>query len=236
MAAAAVALSCLVLAQLALAVAHVSPRYSIVLPIVGTGIALSGLLTIRRRKPGFALLPAVAVGGVLALLWGVFAAQGWVAWGKGQLTARSECMSHMRSIGIALGAYRNDHARAFPPDLETLYARSYDPRAWWVFLCPTDRGAAKAMSALRTSYAYIGALAANVDIDGETVVAFEKKRNHCSGRSVLFVDGSVGWLTDEDLRVQLQTSLQKVKGHDWERYSEGQRRDIEAFYAFGPSP
>ena len=229
-----VGVTCVLLALLSWVVTMINPSCGVLLAVVGTPLGLMGLLIAWRLLRPRAVLPAAATICAVVVLWGILAAQDRAPWGKGDLTARSECMSHLYSIGHALGMYRCDSGGALPPDLKTLYLNSYDPRAWWVFLCPADRDVARSGPGFRTSYAYVGTL--SPETGGLTIIAFEKRNNHRSGRSVLFGDGHVEWLTEKELRAQLRKSLGEVKRVGWAGYSEKRRREIEAFYTNGSSP
>jgi prepilin-type processing-associated H-X9-DG protein len=101
---------------------------------------------------------------------------------------RIACASNLKGIGMALMMYSNDHKDKFPPDLETLVAKTYLRENKRMLICPASK--------LRESYIYRGATITVKDTPW-MITVYENQSNHGGGRNVLFLDGHTDWVTEE---------------------------------------
>ena len=83
-----------------------------------------------RRKSGFTLVEILVVLGIIALLAGLL----FPVVARARLRARdAQCMSQMRQLLAAVGAYRADWGDQFPSEYHSLTRYARDDR---VFMCP----------------------------------------------------------------------------------------------------
>lgn len=100
--------------------------------------------------------------------------------------ARYSCRSNLKSIGLGLMMYSNDHKNIFPQGLETLAAKKYLPAQ--ILMCTATKS--------RDSYVYRGATITIKDTPW-MITVYGKQNNHEGGRNVLFLDGHVEWVSEE---------------------------------------
>lgn len=146
---------------------------------------------------------------------------------SGEGANRVKCASNMKQIGLAAMMYANDHGGAFPDDLESLLTTEDIVPA--TMNCPTTsdvpaQGPTKQamLEEFRkpghVSYVYVGK-GLTLKSPADAVVLFEPLSNHTNdgmtvwserladrsgdGMNVLFADGHVEWLVNEDGRAIL---------------------------------
>ena len=164
-------------------------------------------LRIDRSRPmqrGFGL-------GMLGLIAGGLAIFGSIAMpsmGRSrEPTQRIKCGSNLRQIGQAMRQYAIDGDGAYPPDLETLMAKSdLSPD---VLLCPSSddtAGTAPFVVGVNCSYYYLGGGLTD-SVPSTTVVGYDDPSHHQNGgANVLFADGSVRFLTVSALLHEIAAS------------------------------
>ena len=164
-------------------------------PFVGGGLARGGLLM-----------------GIVAVCMMVFVVP---QLGRARESAnRVKCASNLRQIGQGLRQYAIDHGGVYPPDLDTLL--TYAGSAADVLLCP--RGDERADDTppyelgVDCSYAMF-ALGTRERRPQDEVLATCDPRNHpprdsatTSGANVLFADGSVEFLEEDEFLAALAAS------------------------------
>jgi len=98
------------------------------------------------------------------------------------------CAANLKEIGLALVLYQADKGGELPPSLTDLSPEYLPDKA--VLQCPEAKP--------RSAYVYVpGLKPANVENPRLCIVAFDGKGNHEGGRSVLFLDGHVEFLSEE---------------------------------------
>jgi len=135
------------------------------------------------------------------------------AFAKSQEQARrTMCMSNLKQIGLAVRMYAQDYKETMPEDLRALYPRYVSNGR--VFKCPEDttiQEVQKIDGTTPISYAYVKGLSLKDKSlnQSTTILAYDaSSQNHKGeGRCVLFVDGHVAWMTEE----QFQKSLKEQK-------------------------
>ncbi len=106
---------------------------------------------------------------------------------------------NLHNIALGLAMYEAAHGR-FPPDLESILEESFvDDAAVFIDQNDTElverRGEGEEF---RSSYVYVGPYPKK--IDPATIVVYTRPGIYEDGRNVLYVDGGVGWLTEQQLR------------------------------------
>jgi prepilin-type processing-associated H-X9-DG protein len=125
------------------------------------------------------------------------------AWVPPKKEWRTVCKHNLKRIGLACLIYLNDYNNFFPPDFEAL----------------RETGSHKAFAELMkclaqeedVGYVYIGAGRQwkTLEEATQTIIAYDKKPVHDNGRNVLFMDGHVEWMPEEEFQKLL--AEQKVK-------------------------
>ncbi len=117
---------------------------------------------------------------------------------------RIKCQSDLRMIGWACDNYAQGHGGAFPDSFDNLLPAPQ----YAVFVCPSsndDRAVGDTPEQMlaafhqpgHCSYVYVGA-GLTIKSPPKTVLAYERLVNHYEGMHVLYVDGSVVWLSRKD--------------------------------------
>ena len=102
---------------------------------------------------------------------------------------KAVCMGNLKQIGMAMSLYAGDYDDHFPPTLDVLLPRYVKDEL--LLHCPSDRSGER-------SYVYVPGL--GVDERPTVIVAFDRRGNHLNGRIVLYVDGHIGWRSEEDFQ------------------------------------
>jgi hypothetical protein len=99
---------------------------------------------------------------------------------------RLTCASHLRQIGLVLQIYAEDHDGKLPESVQSLNEYSMIPE---LFVCPATSS---------SQYEYDP----EATLDARGVVMWDRLGNHKEGRNVLFGNGRVEWLTEEEFQAE----------------------------------
>lgn len=103
------------------------------------------------------------------------------------------CQSNVRRIGRALDAYAEDHQGRLPPTLIELHPK-YLRDTWDLDCAPPEQ----------KGYVYVPGLdTRRFPTPEEIMVVFDRYGNHEDGRTVLFMDGAVTFMTEAELQQAL---------------------------------
>jgi prepilin-type processing-associated H-X9-DG protein len=176
----------------------------------------------KSQKPIWPLLVRLgaAVGGVALAIFLVLPTM----CGAREPANRVKCASNMKQIGLAAIMYANDHGGRFPDDLDAILTS--EDLAPVVMTCPTTADTPATGDTPRAmledfhkpghvSYVYVGK-GLTVKSPSDAVVLYEPLSNHTNdgmkvwserladrsgdGMNVLFADGHVEWLGNEEGR------------------------------------
>jgi prepilin-type processing-associated H-X9-DG protein len=163
-----------------------------------------------RRQLLVAGIVLAALGVILALGSGLSAAR--------EKARRRVCASTLKSMGVAIHIYAHDNKDRFPASFGMLFPKYVQDGH--LFLCPTAErahvitmddlpvGTTDASALLTddyTEYEYVPGLDAT--LPGTVVLVYERPSNHGGdGSNVLFLDGTVEWLTPAELDERLTTT------------------------------
>jgi len=156
---------------------------------------------------------------VVALVAAYFLIGAWNS--TRECNRRPTCKNNLKQIGLALHMYATDHDESFPTGeraaevLGELMEGGYlkdgptsEYEAYPVYVCPSARDNVKAwrrsgkLTEETCSYEWVAGLRAASRPD--FALAFDKAGNHHGeGRNVLYVDGHVGWNTEEGFQERL---------------------------------
>jgi len=146
---------------------------------------------------------------------------------EGMTTGREQarkaaCKNNLKMIGLALHIYSTDHDEYFPQGktaatvIEELVAGDYLPADSEVFICPAAAGdheaweRTKKISAATVSYRWVPGL--NVISPPDFIIMYDKSlEHHGNGRNVLFVDGHVEWMREEDFQKRLAEQKERMR-------------------------
>jgi len=126
---------------------------------------------------------------------------------------KANCMSNLRQIGIAWMEYLDTigNHRFLPPDLKTLLDEGVvtEPR---IFVCPSDDGVT--VAGWYCSYDSIFEMTDTKLTDrmpSDLPIAWDKECFHGDGRCVLFKDGHVEFVREEDFPKVLDAAKKHVE-------------------------
>jgi len=151
----------------------------------------------------------------------------------------ARCSTNLHFIGTAIAAYKEAAGGQLPDGLEDLWPEHL--KSPDVLLCPADQEPMTIGEDLKCSYHYVGPI--SLVAASKLILVYEKEGNHVipggsgsqiSGRGVLFADGRVEFLSEDDFQARLRESLELVKQAAWDSYSPERRAEIEAFYTYRP--
>ena len=112
---------------------------------------------------------------------------------------------NLRRINGALQRYSYNHQGRFPKKLSELYPDYIKDLK--VLTCPASKTEISKKEEIdgKTGYEYFGA---NLTTNSfpERVIVADKKGNHKDGRNVLFVNGKVKWVSEEEFQKLLNKS------------------------------
>ena len=115
------------------------------------------------------------------------------------------CSFNLRRINGALQRYSYNHQGRFPKKLSELYPDYIKDLK--VLTCPASKTEISKKEEIdeKTGYEYFGA---NLTTNSfpERVIVADKKGNHKDGRNVLFVNGKVKWVSEEEFQKLLNKS------------------------------
>jgi len=117
---------------------------------------------------------------------------------------RNRCATNLKHLGIALIIYANDYDDNYPPNLEILI--STEQMTSKGLMCPSTKQ--------KDSYVYVGA-GLNASDAYTLIMAYDKKGNHKDGRYVLFLDGHIEWIPEEELNklIEADNKYRRDKGY-----------------------
>jgi len=188
-------------------------------PVGSAGSTLAPIGAMRRswslQSPNVALLGAMLMP---ALSQARTAARG------------AACMSNLRQLGLCLALYANEHRGVFPESLDELLPYTGTGQ---VFVCPADENPIATAGGLRTSYRYLGGFSMD-QLGPDLMIAFDKEGNQAGRRNVLFVDGHVQQLSEDEFQRRLQRDLQSF-APKWDELTAEQRKAVAEFYGAQPA-
>jgi hypothetical protein len=146
---------------------------------------------------------------------------------------KAASMGNLHNIGLGIGMYRADHERTFPPDMEALLDYLTDPK---VFVDPSDKAPqVRGAKGHPYSYEYPGALPD--DMPPTFIVACSRKGVYPDGRILLYVDGSVQFLSEEQLHQDdggrgnsLKQQYDWLMEHHGADFTDAQKAAFAKFY------
>jgi competence protein ComGC len=137
------------------------------------------------KKAGFTIMELLIVVAVFFIMIGVLAP--FVKMAKAR-AAKMQCANNLREISLGLHAYAADHNDVFPAKLSDLYPNYVaDEKA---FNCPASKAEG---SSKNPDYSYASNLRESSD-PKEAIVADLDSNHKKSGKNILRIDGSVGWV------------------------------------------
>jgi prepilin-type processing-associated H-X9-DG protein len=183
----------LAIASLVLGMIGVVPILGLATGVIGLALGITALVK-RSTSKGVAIAGTV-LAGIATLMIPLHIAMLVPVVTAAKFGANTAvCMTNLKQIGVAIAGYQEKHSGAYPATLDVLVADGWLPAK--VLECPLQTGAKGA-----SSYAYTrpaGPAAEGILVwDRIPHRAFGKK---ITGRNVLFADGSVRFLTEEQFR------------------------------------
>ena len=171
--------------------------------IPGLILGIVGLQRIKRSG-GMLTGQGVAIAGIVVsavvlVLLPIQAAMLLPALSRAREQARrAVCMSNLKQVGLGCHMWALDHDDQFPPSLKDPHP---DYVSLNVFVCPSTEDEVTGAEEIdeKGSYIYVSGL--NADSPADAVLLYDRKENHNGeGRNVLFVDGHVEWMSEEEFR------------------------------------
>ena len=164
--------------------------------LVAIGLAIGALVAISRSANKLKGQGIAIAGLIIAclsfLIFPIMAGMLLPALARAREEARkANCEEHLSQFGKAIYAFTQDNQKRFPPSLEALYPKYV--ASLKVFRCPSTEDEPPA----HMSYEYRPPAP---DASPDTPMAWDNFTNHEGGRNVLFVDGSVRWLSEDDFQ------------------------------------
>ncbi len=131
-----------------------------------------------------------------------------------ELSKRTVCAADLRGIGQAMYIYAQDDNK-FPPGFDAVVKANYTtPRQ---FICPST--AATEADGLDACYVYIPGQ--RPDSNPTNVLVYEKPENHGGeGSNVLFVDGHVEFMTNDQVKRLVRETRERLAGEKKDREAE----------------
>ncbi len=155
--------------------------------LTGQGMAIAGIIT-----SGIALVFALVAFAAMSagmLLPAVAKAR--------EEAQRALCGSNLKQIGVGCIMWAEDHDEQYPSSLKDLYPDYISELG--VFVCPSTDDEVTSAEEIdeKGSYIYVSGL--SEDSPPDAVLAYEREDNHGGeGRNVLFVDGHVEWVREDE--------------------------------------
>lgn len=137
------------------------------------------------KKNGFTLIELLFVVGILLLMAAILTP--FVQMAKDR-SHRIDCANNLRKISLGLHMYAADHGDAFPPNLDVLHPNYVDDEK--TFDCPASKSIG---TKDKPDYNYSKGLT-EASSGKETIVQDIDNNHNKSGRNVLRINGSVGWI------------------------------------------
>ena len=139
------------------------------------------------------LIPLLALVAILAVLAGMCPFD----FGCSRERARrSKCQANLHQIGLACSMYVADNKGRFPMTLSSISTNyAANPK---LFLCPSSGNLPGAPEAVDQWSDYILVPDLTTNDPPDTILAYERLRNHKEGGNVLSLDGAVDWRSAEE--------------------------------------
>jgi prepilin-type processing-associated H-X9-DG protein len=195
--------------------------------VAGLIVAAVALVRIRQSRGKLKGTPYAVAGIVLSCLlaYGLFGPRIW----RDQTRPKAfhvPCKNNLKQIGLALQIYSTDYGAQFPAGdtavevFSTLIDANItrgpylpDPQ---VFLCPAAKADLEAWDRLgklteeTVSYKWVPGLSPGSNPD--FILAYDKSPDHLDGRrSVLFVDGHVGFMREEAFQARIARQREEMQ-------------------------
>ncbi len=146
---------------------------------------------------------------------------------------------NLRQIGIAITMYRAEHDGQYPPSLEELVEDAYVPGpSVLVDAADANPQTPAGGQGHASSYEYAGPLPANAP--PSFIVAYSRKGIHPGAREVLYVDGAVSLVSEQDLHTDGGArGYSMPQQYDWlmalhgGEYTDEQKAAFRKFYEAG---
>ncbi|MDY7011501.1 MAG: DUF4190 domain-containing protein [Planctomycetota bacterium] len=185
-------------AALVLGICGFIPWFGLLCGLVGVILGIVALAQQTSRK-GLAIAGIITgvTGPVLMIALIVALALPALGYAKEQ-ARQALCQANLNGIGKSIIIYSSENNDAYPPNLEMMISSSGMPKE--LMRCPSDK------SNRDCDYFYSPpAEKTSEDTNDQTIIACDFKSNHSGkGRNVLFSDGHVQWLTEEQFQQELQ--------------------------------
>ncbi len=183
-----------------------------------------------------ATIKALVQGAMTAYMQVVAGASGGgMGAGTGNQSDQSKSLSNLHEIGLAVYMWQADHDQAWPSDLAVAATR-YLPHPEEVLVDPQDEHPEPiGSSGLKTSYVFVGSMPATASPDA--IIAYTRKGVWPDGRNVLYLDGSVEFVTEAKLhgetpgaRTTLQQSYDAVVAAYGSKLTPQDKARLQKFY------
>ena len=149
--------------------------------------------TERQEKPAKSKWRGIIIGVCIALIV-VY----WFAWLRTyamERAMRQKCLSNLYALGSACKMYEMDHPGQFPTNWFCFKDYYSNP---CLLRCPSRPERYGTLANVDTWSDYILVPNLTTNDPPKTILAYEPLRNHKEGGNVLYLDGSVYWLSAEE--------------------------------------
>jgi hypothetical protein len=123
---------------------------------------------------------------------------------------RAKCISNLKQIGLAVKQYALEYEGQFPPRQSLLYPMYAS--ATCVFQCPRNGRSARLSDDdidLFSDYSLVQGV--SEESPAEWIMVYCNSAFHEGMRPVCFVDGSAGYLQEDEFRKRLKEQLQSIE-------------------------
>jgi len=174
-----------------------------------------GVTSARRRHRRRV---AFRVGAVLLLVAGVgLGLFAWCEFQRAHTPWKSGCLTHLTILGVELRMFAEGNEGLLPQTIRSYDVNSYDEAIECAFLRGTRGSRTDRRGSLPPvpDFEYPAAGLNLGELPNDFPLAFDKRGNHPDGtRSVLFADGSVRLLSEQEFQALLRKLLKDRGGYD----------------------